>query len=43
MNFKQELPVVEETLVIDEDSFMERESLLLIILQDLHEPWYVLL
>ena len=38
MNFKQELPVVEETLVIDEDSFMERESLLLIILQDLHEP-----
>lgn len=38
MNFKQELPVVEEILVIDEDSFMERESLLLIILQDLHAP-----
>ena len=38
MNFRQELPVVEGILVIDEDSFMERESLLLIILQDLHEP-----
>ena len=38
MNFKQELPVVEGILVIDGDSFMERESLLLIILQDLHEP-----
>ena len=38
MNFKQELPVVEGILVNDEDSFMERESLLLIILQDLREP-----
>ena len=38
MNFKQELPVVEGILVIDGDSFMERESLLLIILQDLHAP-----
>ncbi len=37
MNFRQELPVVEGILVIDGDSFME-ESLLLIILQDLHEP-----
>ena len=34
---------IEDILVIDGDSFMERESLLLIILQDLHEPWYVLL
>ena len=32
MNFKQELPVVEGILVIAEDFFMERESLLLIIL-----------
>lgn len=38
MNFRQELPVVEGILVIDGDSFMERESLLLIILQDLREP-----
>ena len=38
MNFKQELPVVEEILVIDGDFFMERESVLFIILQDLHEP-----
>lgn len=38
MNFRQELPVVEGILVIDGDSFMERESLLLTILQDLHAP-----
>ena len=38
MNFRQELPVVVGIHVIDEDYFMERESLLLIILQDLHEP-----
>ena len=38
MNFRQELPVVEGILAIDGDSFMERESLLLIILQDFHEP-----
>ena len=38
MNFEQELSVIEGILVIDGDSFMERKSLLLIILQDLHEP-----